>query len=112
MDPKPTITIEDFAKLDIRIGTVLSAEKVAGADKLLILKIDLGEEVPRQILAGIAEHVGPETLMGKQIPVVANLASRVLRGHESQGMILAVGTGDTFALLHPSTEVPVGSRAK
>lgn len=112
MDQKPTITIEDFAKLDIRIGTVLSAEKVEGADKLLILKIDLAEEEPRQILAGIAEYVAPESLVGKQIPVIANLAARTLRGHESRGMILAVGTGDGFALLHPSIEVPAGSRAK
>jgi len=106
------INYDDFAKLDIRIGAVLSAEKMEGADKLLILKIDLNEEEPRQILAGIAEFIDPETLVGKQIPVIVNLEPRTLRGHESQGMILTVGTDDGFALLHPSEEVEAGSKVK
>ncbi|HED05538.1 MAG TPA: methionine--tRNA ligase, partial [Ignavibacteria bacterium] len=103
---------DDFAKLDIRIGTIVSAEKMEGADKLLILKIDLGEEEPRQILAGIAEFIDPETLVGKQLPVIANLEPRTLRGYESQGMILAIGTGDGFALLHPSEKVKAGNSVK
>lgn len=106
------IKYDDFAKLEIKIGTIVSAEKMEGADKLLILKVDLNEEKPRQILAGIAEFIDPESLTGKQIPIIANLEPRTLRGYESQGMILAIGTDDGFALLHPSEKVKAGSEVK
>ena len=84
---KPEIQFDDFAKLDLRIGTITDAEKVAKADKLLKLNVDLGFE-QRTIVSGIAEHFQPKTLIGKQVIVVANLAPRKMRGIESQGMIL------------------------
>jgi len=84
---KPEITIDDFAKIDLKTGTILSAEKVEKADKLLKLEIDLGFE-KRTILSGIAKHFAPEAIIGKQVIVVANLAPRKMRGIESNGMIL------------------------
>jgi methionyl-tRNA synthetase len=84
---KSEITIDDFAKIDLKVGTILSAEKVEKADKLLNLQIDLGFE-KRTILSGIAQHFSPEEIIGKQVVVVANLASRKMRGIESNGMIL------------------------
>jgi methionyl-tRNA synthetase len=84
---KTEITIDDFAKIDLKVGTVLSAEKVEKADKLLNLQIDLGFE-KRTILSGIAKHFSPEEIVGKQVVVVANLAPRKMRGIESNGMIL------------------------
>ena len=81
------IVFDDFAKIDLRVGTILSAEKVEKADKLLKLSVDLGFEV-RTIVSGIAEHFKPEELIGLQVSVVANLAPRKLRGIESKGMIL------------------------
>ena len=82
-----TIQFEDFAKLDLRIGTILHAEKVEKADKLLKLEVELGFE-KRTIVSGIAMHFTPEELAGKQVVVVANLAPRKMRGIESNGMIL------------------------
>jgi methionyl-tRNA synthetase len=87
---KPEIQFDDFAKLDLRIGTITSAEKVPKADKLLKLEVDMGFE-KRTIVSGIAEHFAPETLINKQVIVVANLAPRKMRGIESQGMILLAG---------------------
>jgi methionyl-tRNA synthetase len=84
---KPEITIDDFAKIDLKTGTILSAEKIEKADKLLKLEIDLGFE-KRIILSGIAKHFAPEEITGKQVVVVANLAPRKMRGIESNGMIL------------------------
>jgi methionyl-tRNA synthetase len=88
------ISIEDFAKVDLRAGEVLTAERVPKADKLLRLTIDLGEAQPRQILAGIAQYYEPEKLIGRKVIVVANLAPRKLRGLESNGMILAASVGE------------------
>ncbi|MBS1625847.1 MAG: methionine--tRNA ligase [Bacteroidetes bacterium] len=85
--PKPEITFDDFAKIDLRVGTILTAEKVEKADKLLKLTVDIGYET-RTIVSGIAEHFKPEELIGQQVSVVANLAPRKLRGIESKGMIL------------------------
>ena len=85
---KPEIQFDDFAKIDLRAGTILTAEKVAKADKLLQLSIDLGEAEPRTIVSGIAEHFSPEEIVGKQVTVVANLAPRKMRGIMSNGMIL------------------------
>jgi len=107
-----TITYDDFAKLDIRIGTITVAEAVEGADKLLRLEVDLGSET-RQLMAGIAEYVDdPATLIGKQIPVLANLAPRKLRGYESQGMMLAADENDAPILLHPETKIANGSKIR
>src|SRR5439155_26991000 len=83
-----TIQYDDFAKLDLRVATVLECKPHANADKLLVLQIDLGNE-KRQICAGLRQHVAPESLVGKQIVVVANLAPRQMRGEISQGMLLA-----------------------
>ena len=84
---KPEIVFDDFAKIDLKVGTIISAKKVEKADKLLQLEIDLGFE-KRTILSGIAEHFSPEEITGKQVVVVANLAPRKMRGIESNGMIL------------------------
>ena len=103
-------TIDDFKKIEIRIGTVLSAEKVPDTDKLLKLSVDMGEETPRQIVSGIAEYITPEEITGLQFPFVANLEPRMLRGIESQGMILALGQDkETFSLISPRKEVAPGS---
>ena len=84
---KPTATFEDFSKLDLRLGTILEAEKMPKANKLLVLKVDTGIDV-RTIVSGIAEHFSPEEVVGKRVTVLVNLAPRALRGVESQGMIL------------------------
>jgi methionine--tRNA ligase beta chain len=102
------ITFDYFRKLDIRIGKILSAEKIEGADKLLKLEIDFGIE-KRQIVAGIAETYQPDQLLGKEVPVLMNLETRKIRGTESQGMILAADAGGKPVLMHPDREVPPGS---
>jgi methionine--tRNA ligase beta chain len=102
------ITFDDFMKLDIRIGTVTAADKVAGADKLIRLELDLGGE-HRQIVAGMATTYAPEEFIGKQVPILVNLEPRKLRGVESQGMILAVDVDGKPVLLLPDREVPSGS---
>ena len=84
---KETTTFEDFSKLDLRVGTILEAEKMPKANKLLVLKVDTGMDV-RTIVSGIAEHFSPEEVIGKRVTVLVNLAPRALRGVESQGMIL------------------------
>ncbi|HEX4056483.1 MAG TPA: hypothetical protein VHX86_19655 [Tepidisphaeraceae bacterium] len=87
--PPATITYDDFAKLDLRVATVLECKPHGNADKLLVLQIDIGGE-RRQICAGLRQHIAdPQSLVGKQIVVVANLASRQMRGEISQGMLLA-----------------------
>jgi methionyl-tRNA synthetase len=106
------ITIDDFAKVELRVGQVKVAEKVKGADKLLRLEVDLGTEV-RQIVAGIAEAYAPETLVGRKVVIVANLAPRKLRGLESNGMIVAASLeGGKPVLASFLEEVPVGARLK
>lgn len=106
------ISIDDFKKLEIKIGKVISAEKVPEADKLLKLVFDIGGE-QRQIMAGIAESFpDPSILIGKEIPVLTNLETRKLRGYESQGMIIAVDTDGGTVLLHPEREVLPGSVVK
>ena len=106
------IGIEDFAKVEMRVGLVKSAEKVAGADKLLKLMVDVGDEV-RQIVAGIATAYQPEELVGRKVVVVANLAPRKLRGVESNGMLLAASTAEGKPVLCTfAEEVPVGARLK
>jgi tRNA-binding EMAP/Myf-like protein len=130
------INIEDLAKIEIRIGKILTAEKVEGADKLLKLEVDFGFEsmeiktmeqstevegespkiemvpIKRQILAGIAQFYTPEALIGKECPFVYNLASRTLRGFESQGMILCPSDNGSPVLLHPDKEIKPGSLVK
>lgn len=107
------ISYDDFAKLDIRIGTILSVEVVEDADKLLKLTVDIGEENPRQVVSGIREYFDdPQELVGKQCPFLANLEPRVIRGLESQGMILAASNEGEFGLLIPHKTLPPGSKIK
>jgi methionyl-tRNA synthetase len=110
--PDGKISIEDFAKVELRVGQVKAAEKVKGADKLLRLEVDLGNEV-RQVVAGIAESYAPELLIGRKVVIVANLAPRKLRGLESNGMIVAASPEGGKAVLAGFLEdVPVGTRLK
>jgi methionine--tRNA ligase beta chain len=105
-----SISYEDFAKLEIKIGTITEVEVVEGADRLLKLTVDVAEEQPRQIVSGIREYFEDiNDLVGKQCPFLVNLESRSIRGIESQGMILAVGDEESFSLLHPGKEVSPGS---
>lgn len=108
------IDITDFAKIELRVGQVLTAARIPKSDKLLLLTVDIGEPTPRQILAGIAEHYAPEEMLGRKIAVVANLKPRKMRGHESQGMLLAasVGEDDKPALATFAEDVPNGARLK
>ncbi|MFH1874407.1 MAG: methionine--tRNA ligase [Pseudomonadota bacterium] len=105
------IEITDFAKVDLRVAEVVQAEKVEGADKLLKLKINLGQE-ERQIVAGIAQHYSPEEMVGKKVVVVANLKPAKLRGIESQGMLLAASDAETISVLTPVKDVKIGSKVK
>jgi len=104
-------TFDDFKKLDLRIGKVLSAERIQGTDKLIKMEIDLGTE-KRQLVAGMAEFLEPNHLVGKELPVVVNLEPKKFRGIESQGMVLAVDVDGEPVLLHPEKEVPPGSIIK
>ncbi len=104
------LSFEEFQKVDLRVARILSAEKVEGSDKLLKLEIDLGEE-KRQIVAGITQFYEPEKLKGREIVVVANLEPRVLRGIESQGMLLAADDNGPV-LLGLDREVPPGAKIK
>lgn len=115
-EPKATasldyITIEDFAKVDLRVGKVLAAEKVEKADKLLKLQIDLGQE-RRQVVSGIAQHYAPEDLVGKNVILVANLKPAKLRGIESAGMILAATDQNGLVLATLDGEITPGSKVK
>jgi methionyl-tRNA synthetase len=108
------IEIGDFAKVDLRVGQVLSAERVPKSDKLLLLQIDLAEEKPRQVLAGIAEYYSPEKMVGRKVVVVANLKARKLRGYESQGMVVAASYGEEGrpVIATFDEDVPNGARLK
>ncbi len=109
----PVITIDDFAKVDLRVARVLAAEKVPGADKLLKLTIDVAEREPRTLVAGIAKAYSPEQLAGRKVVIVANLQPRKLRGIESNGMIVAASLADGSPVLAAFLEdVPVGARLK
>jgi methionyl-tRNA synthetase len=107
------ITIEEFQRIELRVATILSAERVPGTEKLLKLQIDLGSE-RRQLVAGIAKHYTPEELIGKQIVVVTNLQPAVIRGIESQGMLLTASTDDSsqLALVTLQRPMPNGCRVK
>ena len=108
------ITIDDFSKVELRVGEIKVAERVPKADKLLRFEVDLGEENPRQILAGLAEYYEPEKLIGRKVVVVANLKPRKMRGLESQGMICAASLteDDTPAIATFLEDVKIGARLK
>jgi len=102
------ITIDRFRELELKVGTVTSAEAHPNADRLVVLRVDLGGE-ERQIVAGIRAHYAPETLVGRQIVVVANLEPAILRGVESQGMLLAASSGERVVLVRPDEAVAAGA---
>jgi methionyl-tRNA synthetase len=113
------ISYDDFVKVEIKIGEVLSVDIVEGADKLLRCMVDVGDvdaegnRVPRQILSGIREYLSdPQEIVGKKFPYVTNLEPRVIRGLESNGMILAASHENVLGLLVPSSDLPVGTRVK
>ncbi len=109
---KPLIQFDDFAKIELRAGTILSAEKVAKADKLLQLEVDLGFE-KRTIVSGIAQHYTPEEIVGKQVTVVVNLAPRKMKGIESAGMILMAEDADgKLVFVAPVQAVTAGSEVR
>ncbi|SHK56859.1 methionine--tRNA ligase subunit beta [Thermocrinis minervae] len=103
------ITIEDFQKLDIRLAKVLSAERVEGSEKLLKLRLSIGDE-ERTVVAGIAKHYTPEELINKKILFLANLKPRKIFGIESQGMVLALSDGEKLSLIVPDVDVKEGSK--
>ena len=103
------ISIDEFRKVELRIATIKQAEAHPNADKLLVLKVDLGTE-ERQIVAGIKAHYTPEELVGKQVVVVANLETAKLRGLESQGMVLAASDTDRIVVLTPEKAVAPGAK--
>lgn len=106
------INIDDFKKVEIKIGKIVLAEKIPEGDKLLKLVVDFGTET-RQIMSGIARFFpDPSVLVGQQMPFVTNLEPRTMLGYESQGMILATDSPDGPVLLHPEREVPAGSMIK
>jgi len=113
--PTPEITIDDFAKVELRVAKILVCERIPKADKLLRLEVDLGTE-RRQILSGIAEWYTPEDLIGRKIVVITNLAPRTMRGLESHGMLLAASTGDNgkpaLATFNEGDNIEVGARLK
>lgn len=103
------ITFEEFKKCDIRIGEILTCEKVENADKLLRLEVDFGE-FKRQVISGIAEWYKPEDLVGKKLPFIVNLEPRNFRGLESQGMLVAVDGEEGAILLEPSDNAKAGDK--
>jgi len=113
MASKPLISISEFSKVEVKVGTVRSAERVPDTEKLLKLMVDFNEENgPRQIISGIAAYVQePESLCGKQLAFVTNLEPRTIRGFESNGMLFAVGENETFSFLVPDREIPPGTSA-
>jgi methionyl-tRNA synthetase len=108
----PLIEYDDFAKVQLRTGVILTADKHPKADRLLVLSVDVGEEKPRTIVAGIAAVYEPAELVGKTVIVVCNLKPAKLRGIESQGMLLAAGGSDVASILTPYRPVPAGSIVK
>jgi methionyl-tRNA synthetase len=103
------ITIEQFRQLELKVGTVTAAEPHPNADRLVVLRVDVGESEPRQIVAGIRAHYAPEALVGRQVVVVANLEPAKLRGVESQGMLLAASADDRVVLVRPDDAMPPGA---
>lgn len=105
------ITIEDFQKVELRVGTVMAAAPHPNADRLLVLQVRLGDE-DRQIVAGIRAHYEPAALVGRQVVVVANLAPATLRGVESRGMLLAASAEDRVVFVTPERPIPSGATVR
>lgn len=105
------MTIDEFQKADLRVGKIISVERVEGSEKLLKLQVDIGEAAPRQILSGIAKAYPPEDLMGKCVVIIANLDPRMMMGMESQGMLLAAhGDAGAPVIIAPTSEVASGAK--
>ena len=111
--PDKKISYEDFKKVEMKVGLILFAEKIPDTDKLLKLSVDFAEGSPRQIVSGIATYFPDlEKLIGKKCMFVTNLEPRTIKGFVSNGMILAVGEGESFSLVEPNQEVLPGSSAR
>jgi methionyl-tRNA synthetase len=110
-EQRPSINYDHFAQLDLRVAKVLEAREHPNANKLLLLRIRVGE-VEKQIVAGIRGHYQPEDLVGRRIIVVNNLEPAMIRGEESNGMLLAASDGTSVVLLQPEREIADGSRVK
>ncbi|MCE5238353.1 methionine--tRNA ligase [bacterium] len=108
----PVVSFDQFKQMDLRVGRVLEAERVPGADKLLKLLVDIGEPEPRQIVAGIAQEFNPRELLERAVIVIANLEPAKIRGVESRGMLLAAGAEQALALLTVDADVPVGTKVR
>jgi len=110
----PKISYDDFAKVEIKAGKILSAEKIPDTDKLLKLSVDFAEDKPRQIVSGISMYFPDvNVLVGKTCMFVTNLEPRMIKGYESNGMLFALSNTDgNFSLLEPSSNIPVGTKAK
>lgn len=111
MESKPTVTYDDFAKLELRVAHVTAAREHPNANKLLLLQVKVGEE-EKQIVAGIRGHYEPDALVGKQIVIVNNLEPAMLRGEESNGMLLAASCGEKVVLLQPEQDCEPGASIK
>ncbi len=106
------INIDEFLKVEIKVGTVLEAQEVEGSEKLIKLTVDLGEEEPRTVLTGMKAWHGPEHFKGKQLVFVVNLEPRKIMGMESQGMVMAADPEEGPVLLIPEKEVPAGTKVR
>ena len=107
----PLVSIDQFSQIELRIAKVLEAREHPNANKLLLLKVQVGE-ITKQIVAGIRAHYSPDSLVGRSIVIVNNLQPTMLRGEESQGMLLAASDGQKVVLLQPEQEIASGSRVK
>lgn len=110
--PQPPASIEEFGRLALRVGVITAAQDHPNADRLLVLTVDVGEAAPRQIVAGIKGFYQASELVGKSVVVVANLKPAMLRGVESQGMVLAASDGSTIVLVSPERPIRAGSTVK
>lgn len=106
------ISIDDFAKVEIMLGTVMGAEEVEGSDKLYRLKVDFGEEKVRNVFSGIKKYVSVDEIVGKQFPFVTNLEPRKMMGDYSEAMILAGSERETLALMSPTKALPNGTKLR
>ena len=107
-----TVSVEEFRRVDLRVATVLTAERITGADRLLRLELELGDGSRRQIVAGVAQHYAPEAMRGRQVVIVANLQSAMIRGVRSEGMLLAAGDAGGLRLLAPDAPVAPGTSVR
>ena len=111
MVPSSLMTIDEFQTSDLRVGKIVSAERVEGSEKLLKLRVDIAEPEPRQILSGIAKAYAPEDIVGKSVVIIANLDPRMMMGMESNGMLLAAhGADGAPVLFSPEKEVSPGAK--